>query len=47
MGKKDTIGKSYFRNTVRFAEFMNLILYHGEKAVAESKEGGRSDVSGI
>lgn len=33
MGKKDITGKSYFRDTVRFAELMNSILYHGEKMI--------------
>jgi len=33
MGKKDTIGKIYFRDTVRFAELMNSVLYHGEKII--------------
>lgn len=31
MGKKDTVGKIYFRDTVRFAELINSVLYHGEK----------------
>lgn len=31
MGKKDTAGKIYFRDTVRFAELMNSVLYHGER----------------
>ena len=33
MGKKDITGKIYFRDVVRFAELMNVVLYHGEKLV--------------
>ncbi|MCM1201330.1 MAG: hypothetical protein NC312_08875 [Bacteroides fragilis] len=33
MGKKDTIGKVYFRDAARFAELMNCVLYRGEKVI--------------
>lgn len=33
MGKKDTIGKIYFSDIVRFAELMNMALYHGERMI--------------
>lgn len=33
MGKKDITGKIYFKDVVRFAELMNVVLYHGEKFI--------------
>lgn len=33
MGKKDTTGKMYFKDVARFAELMNVVLYHGEKFI--------------
>lgn len=33
MGKKDTVGKVYFRDPERFAELINTALYHGEKII--------------
>lgn len=33
MGKKDITGKIYFKDVIRFAELMNIVLYHGEKLI--------------
>lgn len=33
MGRKDTAGRDFFSDPERFAEFLNIHLYHGEQAV--------------
>lgn len=33
MGKKDTVGKLYFKDPERFAELLNAVLYRGEKTI--------------
>lgn len=33
MGRKDLVGKSFFADRERFAELMNIMLYHGESVV--------------